>query len=87
MSSRIKDMRYALRNNLEKLGTPGIWEHITQQIGMFSFIGLNMEQVDHLVKEHKVFLLKNGRINVCGLNPENVEYVAKAINETINNIK
>ncbi|VDN82454.1 unnamed protein product [Brugia pahangi] len=87
MSSRIKDMRYALRNNLEKLGTPGIWEHITQQIGMFSFIGLNTEQVDHLIKKYKVFLLKNGRINVCGLNPENVEYVAKAINETINNIK
>nr|AAL06335.1 aspartate aminotransferase [Brugia malayi] len=87
MSSRIKDMRYALRNNLEKLGTPGTWEHITQQIGMFSFIGLNTEQVDHLIKKYKVFLLKNGRINVCGLNPENVEYVAKAINETINNIK
>ncbi|KAL3989254.1 Aspartate aminotransferase cytoplasmic [Acanthocheilonema viteae] len=87
MSLRIKGMRQALRENLEKLGTPGKWEHITQQIGMFSFSGLNPEQVDHLIKKHKVFLLKNGRINVCGLNPENVEYVAKAINETINNIK
>lgn len=34
-------MRRALRENLEKLGTPGKWEHITQQIGMFSFSGLN----------------------------------------------
>lgn len=41
MSLRIKDMRQALRENLEKLGTPGKWEHITQQIGMFSFTGLN----------------------------------------------
>ncbi|CAG9536555.1 unnamed protein product [Cercopithifilaria johnstoni] len=87
MSLRIKNMRQALRENLEKLGTPGKWEHITQQIGMFSFSGLNAEQVDHLVKEHKVFLLKDGRINVCGLNPQNVEYVAKAINETVTNIK
>uniref|UniRef100_A0A1I7VP37 Aspartate aminotransferase n=1 Tax=Loa loa TaxID=7209 RepID=A0A1I7VP37_LOALO len=87
MSLRIKGMRQALRENLEKLGTPGKWEHITQQIGMFSFSGLNAEQVDHLIKKHKVFLLKDGRINVCGLNPENVEYVAKAINETISSIK
>lgn len=45
------------------------------------------QQVDHLIKEHKVFLLKNGRINISGLNPGNVEYVAKAINETVNKIK
>ncbi|VDK73420.1 unnamed protein product [Onchocerca ochengi] len=87
MSSRIKSMRQVLRENLEKFGTPGKWEHITQQIGMFSFTGLNAEQVDHLVKEYKVFLLKDGRINVCGLNSENVEYVAKAISETIKNVK
>lgn len=41
MSLRIKDMRQALREKLEELGTPGKWEHITQQIGMFSFSGLN----------------------------------------------
>lgn len=41
MSLRIKGMRQALREKLEKLSTPGKWEHITQQIGMFSFSGLN----------------------------------------------
>uniref|UniRef100_A0A915Q5R7 Aspartate aminotransferase n=1 Tax=Setaria digitata TaxID=48799 RepID=A0A915Q5R7_9BILA len=87
ISLRIKSMRQALRENLEKLGTPGRWNHITHQIGMFSFTGLNAEQVDHLVKKHKVFLLKDGRINVSGLNFENVEYVAKAIHETVANIK
>lgn len=40
MATRIKSMRAALRENLEKLNTPGKWEHITQQIGMFSFTGL-----------------------------------------------
>uniref|UniRef100_A0A915AKZ3 Aspartate aminotransferase n=1 Tax=Parascaris univalens TaxID=6257 RepID=A0A915AKZ3_PARUN len=87
MATRIKSMRTALRENLEKLNTPGKWEHITQQIGMFSFTGLTPSQTEHLVKVHKVFLLKNGRINVCGLNTKNVEYVAKAINETINSVK
>jgi len=83
MSSRIREMRAALRTGLEKLGTPGTWEHVTQQIGMFSFTGLTPNQVDHLVKQHKVFLLKDGRINICGLNTKNVDYVAKAIDETV----
>lgn len=43
MSSRIKEMRSALRKKLEELGTPGDWSHITTQIGMFSFTGLNRE--------------------------------------------
>uniref|UniRef100_A0AC34QPR5 Aspartate aminotransferase n=1 Tax=Panagrolaimus sp. JU765 TaxID=591449 RepID=A0AC34QPR5_9BILA len=87
MSSRIKDMRLALRTHLEQLGTPGSWEHITKQIGMFSYTGLTPSQVDNLVTKHKVYLLKDGRINVCGLNTKNVEYVAKAIDETVRNVQ
>lgn len=34
-------MRHALRSKLEELGTPGRWEHVTQQIGMFSYTGLS----------------------------------------------
>lgn len=37
---RIKRMRWALRNKLQELGTPGSWDHITRQIGMFCFSGL-----------------------------------------------
>lgn len=40
MSSRIIRMRQALYNELTKLKTPGTWEHITSQIGMFSYTGL-----------------------------------------------
>jgi aspartate aminotransferase, cytoplasmic len=43
MSSRIIKMRQLLFDNLVKLGTPGTWTHITQQIGMFSYTGLNGE--------------------------------------------
>lgn len=43
MSGRIMEMRQALRDRLEKLETPGTWEHITSQIGMFSYTGLNRE--------------------------------------------
>ena len=87
MSTRIRQMRVLLRGHLESLGTPGSWEHITKQIGLFSYTGLTAEQADHLYKKHKVFLLKDGRINICGLNTNNVEYVARAFDESIRNIK
>jgi len=41
MSARIKEMRQELFNTLIELKTPGDWHHITNQIGMFSFTGLN----------------------------------------------
>jgi aspartate aminotransferase len=42
MSGRIIEMRKVLYDQLtNKLQTPGDWKHITNQIGMFSFTGLN----------------------------------------------
>ena len=41
MADRIKLMRQKLYEKLRALGTPGTWEHIVQQIGMFSYTGLN----------------------------------------------
>ena len=58
MSSRITAMRKGLRDKLEALGTPGKWNHITDQIGMFSFTGLNQKTCDYLVKDKHIYLLK-----------------------------
>ena len=40
MATRIMEMRQALYQRLKALGTPGTWNHIIDQIGMFSFTGL-----------------------------------------------
>lgn len=47
MSSRIIKMRRALYDELVRLGTPGTWNHIIDQIGMFSYTGLNGETKLH----------------------------------------
>lgn len=41
MSGRIKEMRKALYDHLVSLKTPGNWEHILNQIGMFSYTGMS----------------------------------------------
>ncbi|OLN81194.1 Aspartate aminotransferase, cytoplasmic 3 [Colletotrichum chlorophyti] len=83
MSGRIIDMRKALRSKLEELGTPGTWNHITDQIGMFSFTGLSEAQVLQLRTEFHIYMTKNGRISMAGLNTRNVEYVAKAVDKVV----
>ncbi|KAI5694306.1 hypothetical protein M8J75_014655 [Diaphorina citri] len=86
MSGRIKQMRRGLRERLEKLNTPGTWNHITEQIGMFSYTGLNPQQVAHMVDKHHVYLLRSGRINMCGLTTQNLDHVAQAIHDAVTSI-
>lgn len=83
MSSRIISMRNELRQKLENLGTPGDWSHITTQIGMFSYTGLTQEMCIFLKEEKHLYLLKSGRISMCGVTSSNVDYVARAINEAV----
>ncbi len=83
MSGRIKEMRTALRAKLEELGTPGTWNHITDQIGMFSFTGLTEQQVLKIRSDAHVYMTKNGRISMAGLNTGNVDYFAKAVDNVL----
>jgi aspartate aminotransferase, cytoplasmic len=83
MSGRIISMRKALRSKLEELGTPGTWNHITDQIGMFSFTGLTEPQVLKLREDSHIYMTKNGRISMAGLNTKNVDYVATAIDRAV----
>lgn len=83
MSSRIIRMRKLLKEKMVALATPGDWEHITNQIGMFCYTGLNEQQVAHIIKEHHVYLMKDGRISMCGVTEKNVDHVAKAFNDAV----
>jgi len=76
VTDRMNKMRQLLRKNLEELGTPGDWSHITSQIGMFSFTGLSKEQSELMVSKYHVYMTSNGRISVAGLTESNVPYVA-----------
>jgi len=85
MSSRIKKMRAMLKDTLVRLGTPGNWDHITSQIGMFSFTGLTPKQCELMINKHHIYLLKSGRISMAGVTTKNVEYIAKAIDDVVRN--
>lgn len=87
MADRIAQMRKALYDELKKLGTPGTWEHIITQIGMFSYTGLTKKQCEVLREEYHIYLLLNGRVSMAGVTPKNVGYVAKSIDEVVRKYK
>ena len=53
--------------------------HITSQVGMFSYTGLNKQQVLRLRAEHHVYMLESGRLSMAGVTSKNVEPLAAAI--------
>ncbi|XP_045471443.1 aspartate aminotransferase, mitochondrial [Harmonia axyridis] len=81
MADRIISVRTKLRENLKKEGSTRNWQHITDQIGMFCFTGMNADQVGKLIKDHSVYLTKDGRISMAGVTSKNVEYLAHAIHQ------
>jgi len=87
MAQRIGSMRTALRGHLTDFGTPGDWSHITNQIGMFSYTGLNVKQCESLMNKHHIYLLKSGRISMAGINTKNVLQLAQGIDDVVRNAK
>lgn len=47
------------------------------------FMFISERQVEHIMEHYHIYLLRSGRINMCGLNENNLDYVAKAIHETV----
>lgn len=79
MRLRIQEMRNAMYAALQSLGHGERFAFLTKQTGMFSYTCLDLDQVEKLTAEYGIYLLKDGRINVSGLNTENLSYVAEAI--------
>ncbi len=79
MAIRIQKMRKKLVKALEIAGSTHDWSHISGQIGMFAFTGLDEDMCRQLTSDFSIFLTTNGRISMAGLNDSNLDYVAVAI--------
>lgn len=79
MRERIKAMRQKLVDGLKARGVAGDFSFILQQRGMFSYSGLNADQVARLQSEFGVYAVSSGRICVAALNSRNIEQTCEAI--------
>ena len=81
MSGRMAEMRSGLVNKLKELGNEHDWSHVTNQIGMFAYTGLNEEQVTTLREKYAIYMTRDGRISIAGLNSGNLDYVSAGFHE------
>jgi len=79
MAERINSMRSRLVDTLRTVGSTHDWSHVSDQIGMFAFTGMSSDMVDELTNNYAIYLTRDGRVSLAGLNDKNLEYVAKAI--------
>ena len=52
---------------------------ITQQNGMFSFLGIDKAQVERLQAENSIYMVGSSRISIAAIAPDNVDYLAESI--------
>lgn len=82
MRNRINGMRQRFQDALNTNGAVlpgGDNAFITKQKGMFSFSGLNPQQVETLREDHAVYIVGSGRINVAGLTEANMQRFCQAV--------
>lgn len=88
MAGRIKTVRQKLYDYLSDKDKSGKdWSFVLKQIGMFSFTGLSKTQSDHMTDKWHVYMTKDGRISLAGLNLAKCEYLADAIIDSYHNVK
>jgi aspartate/tyrosine/aromatic aminotransferase len=83
MRDRINGMRKLFVAGLKSLGVPRDFSFVEKQYGMFSFTGLNKDQVKLLRDRYSIYMVDSGRINVAGMTSANVPVVCKAIADVL----
>ena len=83
MRERIHQVRSSFSETINTLQQKRDFTFINNQRGMFSFSGLNSEQVSTLRDQHSIYLVGNGRMNVAGMNNANLGKVCQAVADVL----
>ncbi len=83
MRERLRDMRVLLNDSLLAKVPQHDFSHLVRATGMFCFLGVSVEQVARLKKDFGVYMVDSSRINVAGITPANVAYLADSIAATV----
>jgi len=78
MRARIKEMRSLLADRLCEVTGGKSFDFIRTQHGMFSLLGVSREAVERLREKHHIYMTSDSRMNLAGIMPHNVSYVAEA---------
>jgi aspartate aminotransferase len=83
MRERLQEMKFLLNAALSEKLPDHDFSHLERARGMFCFLGITAEQVARLKKDFGVYMVDSSRINVAGITPQNVGYLATSIATTL----
>lgn len=83
MRDRISRLRKTFTKSLSDAGFGDEFDFIQKEKGMFSFLGINKNQVQKLRDQYSIYMAGSSRINVAGLNDKNMEYVIQALKNIV----
>ena len=79
MRDRINSLRAQFVKQIQCIGIEQDFSFIEREKGMFSFLGVNVDQVQTLVNDYSIYLVNSSRINVAGINDSNIEYLSNSL--------
>ena len=79
MRNRINGLRKTLSEKIEAKGINKDFSFLQKQSGMFSFLGLTVEQVQRLKREYSIYTVNSARVNVASFNQSNIDYFIDAL--------
>ena len=79
MRERINDVREQFAIKLASRIGHERFNFIPNQSGMFSFLGIDRDQISRLREEFSIYMVDSSRINIAGLNSRNIDYVCNSI--------
>lgn len=79
MRERLRDMSVMLNDALQREAPDRDFSHLVRTNGMFCFLGITAEQVNTMKTDYGVYMVGSSRINVAGITPDNVDFLARSI--------
>jgi aspartate aminotransferase len=79
MRERINGLRSLLVERIAAAGVEHDFSFLERQSGMFSFLGLSVDQVRRLREEFSIYTVDSARVNIASFNQRNIEYFVDAL--------
>lgn len=82
--AHVKNIRQQFADLLNAKQDAKDFSFITENQGMFSYLGIQLEQVRELRSEYGIYFLDSTRVNVAGLSSANIDYTTDSIATVLN---
>jgi len=79
MRNRINGLRKTMAEKIAASGIKRDFSFLERQSGMFSFMGLTVEQIQRLRNEFAIYTVNSSRVNIASFNESNMDYFIESL--------